>query len=94
MKDLNARFRSKNKTTDVLSFRLDSTDLVGCIVIDLNIAATQARRFGHSLNQEITELYLHGLLHLLGFDHETAADFDLMGRYQDFFLSQNLDKMA
>jgi len=94
MKELNSQFRFKNKTTDVLSFKLDTSDLIGCIVIDLDVAEVQSKRFGHSLSQEILELYLHGLLHLLGFDHETAPDFDLMARYQDFFLSQNLSKIS
>lgn len=73
---LNARFRGKDTTTDVLSFpfggeRLpDGSRPLGDIVISLPQAARQAREAGHPLALEVRLLALHGYLHLLGYDHE------------------------
>lgn len=67
----NLRFRGKNEATDVLSFP-DSEGLhLGDILISAPRASRQARRLGHSVNQELRILLLHGLLHLLGCDHES-----------------------
>jgi len=73
LKRLNGTFRGKKKPTDVLSFPAD--DLIaghaGDIAISLETAARQAAEFGHSLQNEVKILLLHGLLHLNGMDHET-----------------------
>jgi probable rRNA maturation factor len=71
MRDLNRRFRRKNKPTDVLSFPSDTAKLAGDIAISAEIAADNAARLGHSLETELKILVLHGLLHLAGYDHET-----------------------
>ena len=70
MKSLNKKFRGKNKTTDVLTFPGEDTFL-GDIVISLDQARRQARDERHSLAMEVRYLLLHGVLHALGFDHET-----------------------
>ncbi len=69
---LNKTFRHKDNPTDVLSFPLESTPKapLGSIVISVERALQEAQKFGHSLNEEIALLFLHGLLHLLGYDHE------------------------
>ena len=64
MRDLNRRFRRKNKTTDVLTFPDE-------IVISLDQARRQARDEQHSLATEVRYLIAHGVLHALGYDHET-----------------------
>lgn len=66
---LNRTFRKKDDTTDVLSFPASAGDL-GDIVIAAGVAKRQAREAGHSLQTELRVLALHGLLHLLGYDHE------------------------
>ncbi len=71
MRELNRRFRRKNKSTDVLSFPADTPGLAGDIAISAEIAADNATRLGHSLETELKILILHGLLHLAGYDHET-----------------------
>lgn len=66
---LNRTFRKKDDATDVLSFPAGAGDL-GDIVIAAGVAKRQARQAGHSLQTELRVLALHGLLHLLGYDHE------------------------
>jgi probable rRNA maturation factor len=68
---LNRRFRRKDKPTDVLSFPADERGYLGDVVIAAGVATRQAREAGHSLQTELRVLALHGLLHLLGYDHET-----------------------
>ena len=77
MRTLNKRYRGKNGTTDVLSFSMREglfadvrPELLGDIVISVPVAEKQARAAGHSLVCEIELLLVHGLLHLLGYDHE------------------------
>jgi probable rRNA maturation factor len=77
MRSLNHTWRSKDSTTDVLSFPLREgkfphiqPDMLGDIVISIPVAARQADEAGHPLNVEIERLLVHGLVHLLGFDHE------------------------
>ena len=64
MRALNRKFRRKDKTTDVLTFPDE-------IVISLDQARRQARGEGHSLATEVRYLIAHGVLHALGYDHET-----------------------
>ena len=66
---LNLQYRGVDQATDVLSFPSQSGDL-GDIAISLDRAVAQARDFGHSAEEEIAVLMLHGVLHLLGMDHE------------------------
>ena len=70
MRALNRQFRGKDKTTDVLSFPSDERGFLGDIVIASGVAKQQAQAAGHPVQTEIRVLALHGLLHLLGYDHE------------------------
>ena len=70
MRALNRKFRRKNKTTDVLTFPGDAP-LLGEIVISIDQARRQAAGEKHSLATEVRYLILHGILHALGYDHET-----------------------
>ena len=67
LRDLNRRFRRKDKATDVLSFPRPSG---GDIAISAQIALENAQRYGHTLASELKILVLHGMLHLAGYDHE------------------------
>jgi probable rRNA maturation factor len=80
IRDLNRRFRRKNKATDVLSFPAadPETGISGDLAISLETAARQAEAFGHTLREEVKILLLHGILHLAGYDHE--IDDGRMGR--------------
>jgi probable rRNA maturation factor len=79
LRRLNRDFRKKDYTTDVLSFPSEGPAL-GDLAISLGRARAQAREFGHSIEQEISILMLHGVLHLLGHDHE--ADRGQMARLE------------
>ncbi len=70
---LNREYRQKDKPTDVLSFAQDDPEVLGDIVISLPTAARQADAAGWPLENEIALLGVHGLLHLLGYNDETAA---------------------
>lgn len=77
IKNLNNQYRNKNAVTDVLSFEYDSDefeteeDYLGDVIISIEQADKQAAENGLSLDLEIKQLILHGILHLCGYDHET-----------------------
>jgi probable rRNA maturation factor len=85
LRRLNRDFRGKDYPTDVLSFPaivgqasacqrpLAGASFLGDIAISLARARAQAREFGHAIEQEIQILMLHGVLHLMGHDHETDS---------------------
>jgi len=70
LQSLNRRFRRKDAPTDVLSFP-SANGAPGEIAISFDRATEQAAELGHTVDQEIRILMLHGLLHLTGMDHET-----------------------
>jgi probable rRNA maturation factor len=87
MRVLNRSFRRKDYATDVLSFPADPSLApvrgprpLGDLVIATGVAARQARDGGHSVQTELRILALHGLLHLLGYDHEDPGDEGRMAR--------------
>ena len=71
IRELNRQFRGIDKTTDVLSFPAEEELNLGDVAVSVETAATQARENGLTLDHEIAQLILHGLLHLCGYDHET-----------------------
>jgi len=92
MRVLNRAFRGKDYATDVLSFGVGSRESavgsrktpdplsLGDIVIASGIAARQAGEHGHAVGTELKVLSLHGLLHLIGYDHEARDDNGRMAR--------------
>ena len=73
LRRLNRQFRKKDYATDVLSFRLENAgdSVLGEIAISFDKAKQQAEEHGHAVGDEVALLMLHGVLHLLGMDHET-----------------------
>lgn len=72
MRRYNRDFRQQDKTTDVLSFPVENDpEYLGDIVISVETAQDNASRYGLELNDEVKILALHGVLHLMGYDHET-----------------------
>ncbi|MBT4384574.1 rRNA maturation RNase YbeY [Candidatus Peregrinibacteria bacterium] len=75
---LNAKYRQKDYPTDVLSFPFSDGDSIGQIVISVDKAKEQAKELGQSQEEELQFLFAHGLLHLLGYDHEDPEDEKIM----------------
>lgn len=80
MLELNEKYRHISRPTDVLSFAFTEgsgppppTPMLGDIVISLDTAIRQSQDRGHSVRREITILLIHGILHLLGYDHENVS---------------------
>ena len=76
----NQEYRGKDKPTDVLSFPIDGNMIIGIntmplgsIIISADFVKDKAKEFGHTYDDELNLLFIHGMLHLLGFDHETDS---------------------
>ena len=85
IRKLNSQYRRKRVPTDVLSFPAQSRTpdpALGDIVIATGVARRQAREAGHSYQTELRVLALHGLLHLLGYDHDGKNDAGRMARLE------------
>lgn len=98
---INKKYRGIDRPTDVISFAfLDSENnydkilflpgpvVLGDIYISLDKAKEQAVEYGHSLHRELSFLFVHGLLHLLGYDHMNKEDEEEMFKLQDEILSE------
>lgn len=98
---INKKYRQIDRPTDVISFAfldgIDSRDklfhsgsvvCLGDIYISLDKAKEQAEEYGHSLERELCFLYVHGLLHLLGYDHMKKEDEEIMFPLQEEILSR------
>ncbi len=71
---LNKEYRQKDRPTDVLSFPMDDEVMLGDIVISLDTVKKQASEREINVDREAAFLFIHGLLHLLGYDHETSVE--------------------
>jgi len=99
MQRLNREFRGVDAPTDVLSFPLLSPEEspfvpppdgilhLGDVVLSYPRAVAQAAEYGHSVQRELGYLTVHGVLHLLGYDHESAADKERMRAREEAVLS-------
>ena len=93
---INREFRNVDRPTDVISFAfLDDENEkelkggpinLGQIIISYEKAEEQAKEYGHSLKREMSFLFVHGMLHLLGYDHMNEADEKVMFELQDKIL--------
>ena len=96
----NAMYRKKDMETDVLSFAfLENAKKIkgqpihlGQLIISYQKAFSQAAAYGHSRERELSFLFVHGLLHLLGYNHETASDEQKMLDLQDKILGKRVKK--
>lgn len=93
---LNREYRDKDSVTDVISFALEDDNtfvkteyrILGDIYICLNKAKSQALEYGHSFLREISFLTIHGLLHLLGYDHMEKSEEEIMFKLQEMILNE------
>jgi probable rRNA maturation factor len=90
--ELNQRFRGKPGKTDVLSFssQLPNLPFLGDIIIDISVAENQ--KGNHSLQKELQLLFLHGMLHLLGYDHISSTQKNRMQKKENKY-KNILDKI-
>jgi probable rRNA maturation factor len=98
MRKLNAKYRGKDYPTDVLSFPMEetaptATRLLGDVIISVDKAREQAKERGRAQDQEMTTLLIHGIVHLLGYDHERSAkDARAMKRLENKIYRQLCDQ--
>ena len=93
---LNKNYRNKDSVTDVISFALEddksfietNVRVLGDIYICLEKAKLQALEYGHSFLRELSFLTIHGLLHLLGYDHMNKDDEEVMFKLQEMILNE------
>ena len=90
---LNREFRGTDAPTDVLSFDMQdpvhpSDDALGEVYISIERARVQAEEDGRPFQDEMAHLAIHGILHLLGFDHQTEADGNRMRHQERRYLAQ------
>lgn len=93
---MNKEYRGVDRPTDVISFALEDdetfvkTDMrvLGDIYISIDKAKEQAENYGHSLKRELSFLTIHGILHLLGYDHMTSEDEKEMFGLQEMILNE------
>lgn len=91
IKNLNREYRNIDKVTDVISFALEDDDtfnledyrVLGDIYICVEKAREQAEEYGHSFKRELSFLAVHGLLHLLGYDHMNKEEEEVMFSKQE-----------
>lgn len=98
IQSLNAEYRGIDRPTDVLSFAMnegedmpeeaEAEDLLGDIVISLPTALSQSKEYGHSFEREVAYLTAHGTLHLLGYDHQTEEDREVMRQKEEAILGR------
>ena len=94
IREINREYRHIDRETDVISFALEDTKditfefgrLLGDIYISIPKMKSQAKEYGHSERREISFLAVHGLLHLLGYDHMTKEDEEIMFKEQELIL--------
>ena len=96
IQDINREYRGKDSITDVISFALEDDEsfiqtdfrILGDIYICLNRAKSQAIEYEHSFLRELSFLTIHGLLHLLGYDHMILEDEKVMFNLQEMILNE------
>lgn len=101
IRTINREYRNKDQSTDVISFALEEETedemkiigddipiVLGDIIISVDKAKEQSKEYEHSLQREMGFLAVHGLLHLLGYDHMTPEDEKIMFQKQDDILGE------
>lgn len=88
----NKDYRHKDRATDVLSFPMEDEIMLGDIAVSFDTAKRQAEEAGINIDRETAFLFIHGLLHLLGYDHETSQkDEEEMFALQEKILKKLID---
>ena len=94
IREYNRNFRNIDRATDVLSFPMNAEDyitgavILGDIMISLPAATRQSQEYGHTLIREMSFLTVHGMLHLLGYDHKNKSEEKAMFNLQEQILQK------
>ena len=89
MQKLNKKFRKKDKPTDVLSFDLKQAGYLGEIIICPDVVKENAKKYGVTAKSEMLKVFVHGILHLCGYDHEKSEkEAEEMEARQEKYLSK------
>ena len=90
IKKLNNKFRNKNITTDVLSFPFNEKIKKNCFLGDIAISYEIVKKRSHksSFSRELDKMWVHGLLHLLGYDHKKLKDYSKMNNKEKIILKK------
>lgn len=96
IQDINKTYRGIDKVTDVISFALEDNGIIenqkmrmlGDIYVCIPRALEQAEAYGHSIKRELSFLCIHGLLHLLGYDHMKKEEEEVMFKRQELVLNE------
>ena len=96
IREINREYRNKDSVTDVISFAFEEVNdveyedvrFLGEIYISYERCKEQARDFGHSVRREFSYLAVHGLLHLLGYDHMNESDKKVMRALEEEILNE------
>ncbi len=95
IQELNRTYRGLDRPTDVLAFYLEDDmpameeeKMLGDVLVSVEKADEQAREYGHSLEREVAFLTVHGILHLLGYDHHLPQEEEKMKSRQKLFLER------
>ncbi len=92
IKNLNFKYRNKNKATNVLAFSvqelIEKKNYVGDLAISLEKIIFESNKYKIKKNQYLSKITIHGILHLLGYDHVNDDDYDVMNKIEDRIINE------
>ncbi len=88
IQELNKNYRNKDYTTDVLTFPNGENSQLGDVIISIEKCEEQSKEYNHSFDRELGFLFVHGVLHTLGYDHQTKEQEEVMTSLQERVLQK------
>ena len=92
IKDLNLKYRNKNKATNVLAFpiqeSIEKQNYIGDLAISLEQIIFESNKYKIKKNKYLSKITIHGILHLLGYDHVNDDDYEVMNEIEDRLINE------
>ena len=92
IKDLNLKYRNKNKSTNVLAFpiqeSIEKKNYIGDLAISLEKIIFESNKYKIKKNKYLSKITIHGILHLLGYDHISDKDYEVMNKIEDRIIKE------
>ena len=92
IKDLNQKYRNKNKATNVLAFpiqeSIEKKKYIGDLAISLEKIIFESNKYKIKKNKYLSKITIHGILHLLGYDHINDDDYEVMNKKEDRIIEE------